>query len=78
MHPLAVGHPPRSTEVGNAESVQQTSEFFLTLPPTLPGQNNCVRVLTQKYVERYTKNVHLLIHNVSHGWLSGPVFQEDK
>ena len=27
----------RSKEVGNAQSVQQTTDNFLTLPPTLPG-----------------------------------------
>ena len=27
----------RSKEVGDAQSVQQTSDIFLRLPPTLPG-----------------------------------------
>ena len=51
----------RSKVVGNAQSVQQTSDIFLTLPPTLPGQKNCAGVLTQKSVERYSQNVRLFI-----------------
>ena len=30
----------RSREVGNARSVQQTTDIFLTIPPTLPGEKN--------------------------------------
>ena len=46
----------RSKEVGDAHSVQQTSDILLTLPPTLPGQNICFGVLTEKSVDKYTKN----------------------
>ena len=49
----------RSKEVCNAKSVQQTSNIFLTLPPTLRGRKNCSGVLTQKSVDKYTKIVHL-------------------
>ena len=52
----------RSREVGNAQSVQQTSDIFLTLPPTLPGEKKCQAVLTQKC----TKHVRLFIQNISH------------
>ena len=31
----------RSREVGNAQSVHQTTDIFLTLPPTLPGEKKC-------------------------------------
>ena len=68
----------RSKEVGNAHSVQQMPDIFLTLPRTLPGHKNCAGVLTQKSVEKYTKNVHLFIQHVSHAWFPVPIFQEDK
>ena len=44
----------RSEEVGNAQSVQQTTNIFLTLPPTLPGEKKSQGVLTQKSVDKYT------------------------
>ena len=44
----------RSREVGNAQSVQQTTDIFLTLPPALPGEKKCQGVLTQKSVDKYT------------------------
>ena len=68
----------RSKEVGNAQLMQQTSDIFLTLSPTLPGQKDCAGVLTQKSFEEYTKNVCLLIQKVSHAWFPVPVFKEDK
>ena len=68
----------RSKEVGNAQSVQPTSDIFLTLLATVPGQKNGAGVLTQKFVDKYTKNVRLCIRNVSHAWFSVPIFQEDK
>ena len=36
----------RSKEVGNAQSVRETFDIFLTLPPTFPGQKNCAVVFT--------------------------------
>ena len=35
-----------SKEVGAAQSVRQTCDILLTLPATLAGQKNCVRILT--------------------------------
>ena len=52
--------------------------FFLTLPPTLPGQKIFATVLTQNFVHKYTKDFPLFIQNVSHGCFPIPVFQEDK
>ena len=69
----------RSKEVGTAQPVQQTLNIFLTLHltrPTLPRQISGPSVLTQQPVVKYTKNVRLLIRNVSHGWFL--VFQDDK
>ena len=49
----------RSKEVGNAELVQQTTDIFLTLPPTLPKEKKCQGVLKQKSADKYTKHVRL-------------------
>ena len=68
----------RSREVGNAQSVQQTTDIFLTLPPTLPGEKKCQGVLTQKSVDKYTKHVRLFIQNISHPWFPIAVLEEDK
>ena len=68
----------RSREVGNAQSVQQTTDFFLTLPPTLPGEEKCQGVLTQKSVDKYTKHVRSFIQNISHPWFPIAVSEEDK
>ena len=69
----------RSREVGNAQSVQQTTDMFLALPPhTLPGEKKCQGVLTQKSVDKYTKHVRLFIQNVSHPWFPIAVLEEDK
>ena len=67
-----------SKEAGNAQSVQQTSDIFLTLPRTLPGLKNCAVVLTEKSVDKFTKNFRLFIQNVSQAWFPVPVFQGDK
>ena len=68
----------RSREVGNAQSVQQTTDIFLTLPPTLPGEKKCQGVLTQKSVDKYAKHVRLFIQNISHSWFPFAVLEEDK
>ena len=68
----------RSREVGNAQSVQQTTDVFLTLPPTLPGEKKCQGVLTHKSVDKYTKHVRLFIQNISHPWFPIAVLEEDK
>ena len=68
----------RSKEGGNAQSVQQTTDIFLTLPPTLPGEKKCQGVLTQKSVDKYTKHVRLFIQNISHAWFPIAVPEEDK
>ena len=68
----------RSKEVGNAQSMQQTTDIFLTLPPTLPGEKKCQGVLTQKSVDKYTKHLRLFIQNISHAWLPIAVLGEDK
>ena len=68
----------RSKEVGNAQSLQQTTDIFLTLPPTLPGEKKCQGVLTQKSVDKYTKHVRLFIQNITHAWFPIAVLQEDK
>ena len=52
--------------------------FFLTLPPTLPGEKKCQGVLTQKFVDKYTKHVRLFIQNMSHPWFPIAVLEEDK
>ena len=65
----------RSKEVGNAQLVQQTSDIFLTLPPTRQGQKICAGVLTQKSVEKCSKNVRRFIQNLSPGSLPVPVVQ---
>ena len=52
--------------------------FFLTLPPTLPGEKKCQGVLTQKSVDKYTKQVRLFIQNISHAWFPIAVLEEDK
>ena len=55
----------RSREVGNAPSVQPTTDIFLTPPPpTPPGGKKCQGVLTQKSVHKYTKHVRLFIQNI--------------
>ena len=68
----------RSREVGNAQSVQQTTDIFLTLPPTLPREKQCQGVLTQKSMDKYTKHVRLFIQNISHPWFPIAVLEEDK
>ena len=68
----------RSKEVGNARSVQRTTDIFLTLPPTLPGDKKCQGVLTQKPVDKYTKHVRVFIQNISHAWFPIAVPEEDK
>ena len=68
----------RSREVGKAQSVQQTTDIFLTLPPTLIGEKKCQGVLTQKSVDKYTKHVCLFIWNISHPWFPIAVLVEDK
>ena len=68
----------RSKEVGNAQSVQQTTDIFLTLPSTLLGEKKCQGVLTQKFVDKYTKHVRLFIQNISHAWFPVAVLEEDK
>ena len=67
-----------SREVGNAQSVQQTTDVFSTLAPTLPGEKKCQRVVTQKSVDKYTKHVRLFIQNISHPWFPIAVLEEDK
>ena len=68
----------RLKEVGNAQSVQQTTDIFLTLSPTLPGEKKCQVVLTQKSVDKYTKHVRLFIQNISHTWFPIAVLEDDK
>ena len=68
----------RSKEVGNAQSVQQTTDIFLTLPPTPPGEKKCQGVLTQKFVDKYTKHVRLFFQNISHAWFPIAVLEADK
>ena len=68
----------RSKEVGNAHSVQHTTDIFLTLPPTLPGEKKCLGVLTLNSVDKYTKHVRLFISNISHAWFPIAVLEEDK
>ena len=68
----------RSRDVGNAQSVQQTTDIFFTLPPTLPAEKKCQGVLTQKSVDKYTKHVCLFIQNFSHPWFPIAVLEEDK
>ena len=68
----------RSREVGNAQSVQQTTDIFLTLPPTPPGQKKCQGVLTEKSVDKCTKHVRLFFQNISHPWFPIAVLVEDK
>ena len=68
----------RSREVGNAQSVQQTADISLTLPPTLPGEKKCHGVVMQKSVDKYTKHVRLFIQNISHAWFFIAVLEEVK
>ena len=68
----------RSREVGNARSVQQTTDIFLTLPPTLPGKKKCKGVLTQKFVDKYTKHVRSSNQNITHAWFPIAVLEEDE
>ena len=72
----------RSKEVGNAQSVQQTTDIFFNCPPphppTLPGEKKCQGVLTQKSVDKYTKHVRFFIRNISHAWFPIAVVEEDK
>ena len=58
--------------------MQQTTDNFLNLPPTLPGEEKGQGVLTQKSVDKYTKHVRLFIQNVSHAWFPIAVLEEDK
>ena len=51
----------RSKEVGNAQFVQQTSNIFLMLPPTLSGRNICASFFSQESVDNYSKNVRVVI-----------------
>ena len=44
-------------EFGNAHSVQQTSDIFLALLATLPGQKNSIGVVINKSVDGYTNNI---------------------
>ena len=67
----------RSKEVGNAQSVQQTTNIFLTLPPTLPAEKKCEGVPTQKSMDKYKKHVRLLIQNISHGRFPIAGLEED-
>ena len=68
----------RSKEVGNAQSVQQTTDIFFNSPPTLLGEKKCQGVPTQKFVDKYTKHVCLFIQNISHAWFLIAVLEEDK
>ena len=68
----------RSREVGNAPLLQHTTDFFLTLPPTLPREIKRKGVLMHKSVDKYTKHVRLLIQNISHPWFPIAVLEEDK
>ena len=68
----------RSNKVGNAQSVQQTTDNFLNLPPTLPGDKKCQGVLTQKFADKYTKHLRWFIQNISHAWFPINVMEEDK
>ena len=68
----------RLKEVGNAQSVQQTTDIFLTLPPTLPGEKKCHVVLAHQSLDKYTKHVRLFIQNISHAWFPIVVLEEDK
>ena len=68
----------RSKEVGNAQSVQQTTDIFFNSTPTLPGEKKCQGVLMQKCVDKYTKHVRLFIKNISHAWFPIVVLEEDK
>ena len=68
----------RSKEVGNAQSVQQTTDIVLTLPPTLLGEKKCQGVLAQKSVDKSTKHVRLFIQNISHALFPIAVLEEDK
>ena len=58
--------------------MQQTTDIFLTLPPTLLGEKKCQGVLTQKSVDKYTKHVRLFIQHISHVWFPIAVLEEDK
>ena len=69
----------RFKEVGNAQSMQQTTNIFLIPPPpTLLGEKKCHGVLTQRSVDKYTKHVRLFIQNISHAWFPIAVLEEDK
>ena len=68
----------RSKEVGNAQPVQQKTDIFLTLPPTLPREKKCQGVPPQKFVDKYTKHVRLFIQNISHAWFPVAVLEEHK
>ena len=68
----------RSKEVGNAQSVQQTTDILLTLPPTLRGEKKCQGVLTQRSADKCTKHMRLFIQNISHAWFPIAVLEEDK
>ena len=68
----------RSKQVGNAQSVKQTTAFFLTLPPTLPGEKKCQGVVTHKSVDKYTKHVRLFVPSTSHALFPIAVLEEHK
>ena len=68
----------RSREVGNAQSVQHTTDIFSTLTRTLPREKKSQGVLTQKSVDKYTKHVRLFIQNISHARFPIVVLEEDK
>ena len=68
----------RSRDVGNVQPVQQPTDIFLTLPPTLPGEKKCQGVLTQKSVDKYTKHVRMFMQNISYPWFPTAVLEEDK
>ena len=53
------------------QSMQQTTDIFLTLLPTLPGEKKCQGVLTHKSVDKF-------IQNISHAWFPIAVLEEDK
>ena len=51
--------------------------FFNAATHTARAEKLC-RCFTLKSVDKYTKNVRLLVQNVSHAYLPVCVFQEDK
>ena len=57
--------------------MQQITDIFLILPPTLPGEKKCHSVVTQKSVDKYTKHVRLFIQNISHALFPIAFLEED-